>query len=190
MRLDSRSILQVALALSTLGLGGGCELAIPLVVAETTGDSPEPVPDFTTQVMTMELVESDGYLYDEPVSDLELYVPFELDLASGFLFVGVGGSANATTFIQIETCELSRGGGDPYGGLDQPLPSEGMEDPFVASPCGDSAQLIAACSDTGDCRNPETAELERVATPDGTELRVSATWDNGRPLTLRFAEVL
>lgn len=190
MRLESRSILQVALALSTLGLGGGCELAIPLVVAGTTSGPSDPMPgEFIPATMTMDLAESDGYVYDEPVGEVELFVPFELDLLSGFLLVGVEGSSSATTSIQIQTCDLARAGGDPYGGLDQPLPSEGMRDPLASSPCGDPAELIGACTDFGDCIHPASAQIERVATPAGDELRVDATWDNGNPLFLRFVEV-
>lgn len=188
----SQSILQVALALSTLGLGGGCELAVPLVVAGTTNSGPdEPIPgEFVPTSMSMELVESEGYVVDDEVGSLNLFVPFELDLLSGFLFVGVEGASTDVTGLHIGTCDLARGDGDPYGGLDQPVvdePEGGR--PIATTPCGAPEELVGACDDFGTCTHPESVEMRRVATAGGTELELDASWGADRPLFLRFREV-
>lgn len=185
--MQPRTFVRVVLALATLWLGGGCEVAIPLIVAaETSGEEP-PTEVFPGSI-PIELIDLDGHILTEPVGDLSVVAPSGLDAMSGFLFLTVDGSAMRTTSLQISTCDLS--GQDPYGGLEQPLPSEiPGEDPSGFSRCGDTSLLVGACADDGTCANPEVVSMERVGTPEGVELRIDAAWDDSHALFLRFREV-
>lgn len=185
--MQQRTFVRVVLALATLWLGGGCEVAIPLIVAaETPGEEP-PTEVFPGSI-PIELIDVAGHVITEDVGGLSVTAPTGLDAMSGFLFLQVEGSAMHTTSLQISTCDLS--GQDPYGGLEQPLPSEiPGEDPSAFSRCGDTSLLVAACSDDGTCANPEEVSMERVATPEGVELRIDAAWDETHALFLRFREV-
>lgn len=191
----------VALALSAMLLGAGCEVAIPLIVAETVEES-EPVPEpFLFEPVALEVVEASGFVVDQPVDGLELGVPEGFDRASGFFMVQVAGSPDVDT-ISVDSCS-GDGFEDPYGGLPggggggpRPTPeidagvppSDPLSDPSFATPCGEPRFLVTACG-AAECVNPEQAVIERVETAGGTEVRVDVSWAGGQPMTLRVREV-
>jgi len=192
----------VGLALCAVLLGAGCEVAIPLIAAETVDES-EPATDdpITASSVPLEVSEASGFVVDRPVEDLGLVAPSGLDPFGGFVFVSVTGSPEVE-MIDINTCQTN-GFEDPYGGLpgmgggSRGLPEgldagafEGrpMPEPGFSSPCGDAELLVNACGPDG-CVNPEQATIEVSETEAGMQILVEASWAGGHPMTLRLTEV-
>jgi len=191
------------MALSAMLVGSGCEIAIPIIAAETVEES-DPIDEpFVLEQVDLEVVEASGFVVDRPVEGLALDVPFGFDASGGFFTVSVAGSPEVEV-VEVNTC----GGGfeDPYGGLPgggggrgrpgpvgidagvPDVPSAPPEDPSFATPCGEPRFLVTACGPS-ECVNPEQAIIERTETADGIELVVEASWAGGHPMTLRLREV-
>lgn len=185
-------------AIGVAMIAGGCEIALPILIAETTKPSeaePEPLLP-TSDVLAVELQDISGEI------DGVTLAPPMFTSASGTRFgdlVQISLITSEGVSVTVEVCDQAQsGGGDPYEGLGGDgsgrrgfAPDGGRPEgePMVApSPCGVGPATLVACGTT--CTSALASDIDALvqSEADGRQLELDATLEGGGAvhLALRY----
>lgn len=184
MRRTTSGLVAIGIAMVT----GGCEIALPLLIAEATKTSePEPLPT-TSDVLAIELEDISGEI--EGVTLAPPMISSATGTRVGDL-VQVSLLTSEGLSITVEVCDQAEsGGGDPYAGLGggsgRGFPSDtGVPDGQDAglrplpSPCGVGPATVVACGVT--CTSAAASDIDALVETeaDARQLELDAALEGG-----------